>query len=207
MLGMSAQTQGIPLTERLVGLARWLYAALVRYVLKFGVVGLLGYFVDVGIFNALRLGATGHGHFFQGPIGAKIVSVAIATLVTWFGNRYWTFREHRRKNFVLELLEFSVVSVGGLLIGLLCLWISHYLLGLDSLLADNVSGNVIGLVIGTAFRFVLYRFWVYGHHRRDGLTARRHKAQAAAVSIFEDDDSASAHAADATATKLGGTPS
>ncbi len=106
-----------------------------RYVLKFGVVGLLGYVVDVGIFNALSLGAAGHGHFFQSPIGAKIVSVTVATLVTWFGNRYWTFREHRRKNFVLELFEFAAVSVGGLLIGLLCLWISHYMLGLTSLLA------------------------------------------------------------------------
>jgi putative flippase GtrA len=169
---------------------RFLWSLFVRYVLKFGVVGLIGYFVDVGIFNALSLGALGHGHFFQGPIGAKIVSVAVATLVTWFGNRYWTFREHRRKNFVLELFEFSVVSVGGLLIGLLCLWVSHYLLGFTSLLADNVSSNVIGLALGTAFRFVLYRYWVYGHHRKGGLAATRDPADAAELSIFEDESAA-----------------
>jgi putative flippase GtrA len=167
------------------------YEKLVRYALKFGVVGLLGYFVDVGIFNALRLGVAGSGHFFQGPIGAKIVSVAIATLVTWFGNRYWTFREHRRRNFLLELFEFAIVSVGGLLIALLCLWVSHYLLGYQSLLADNVSTNIIGLFLATAFRFLLYRYWVYGHHRSDGLTTREHKAEAAARAIFEDDGSAS----------------
>ena len=181
--------------DRLTRLVTWAYDTLVRYVLKFGVVGLLGYFVDVGIFNALRLGVLGTGHFFQGPIGAKIVSVAIATLVTWFGNRYWTFREHRRKNFVLELFEFSAVSVGGLLIGLLCLWVSHYLLGFQSLLADNISTNVIGLFLATTFRFLLYRFWVYGHHRKDGLTAREHKAEAAALAIFEDDATASETAA------------
>lgn len=176
-------------------LMRALYERLIRYALKFGVVGLVGYGVDVGVFNLLRIGVLGEGHFFQGPIGAKIVSVAIATLVTWFGNRYWTFREHRRSNYLLELFEFTAVAVGGLLIGLLCLWISHYVLGFRSLLADNISTNVIGLFLATAFRFLLYRYWVYGHHRTDGLTARRHQAEAAALAIFEDEKTASEAAA------------
>jgi putative flippase GtrA len=158
--------------ERLVDLGRVLYSTLIGYVLKFGVVGLAGYVIDVSIFNALRLGLFGEGHFFQGPIGAKIVSVAIATLATWFGNRYWTFREHRRANFLLELVEFTVVSVGGLAIGLICLWVSHYLLGFTSLLADNISSNVVGLVLGTTFRFVLYRFWVYGPKRGHTFVVR-----------------------------------
>jgi putative flippase GtrA len=179
---------------RLVDLVKLLWDRLVRYALKFGVVGLAGYFIDVFVFNALRLGVFGNEHFWQSPLGAKIVSVTIATLATWFGNRYWTFREHRRKNFVLELFEFSIVSVGGLGIALLCLWISHYVLGFDTLLADNISTNVIGLFIGTAFRFLLYRFWVYGAHRKDGLSAREHKAEAAALAIFEDETSASAAA-------------
>ncbi len=116
----------------------------------------------------------------------------MATLTTWFGNRYWTFREHRRKNFLLELVEFAAVAVGGLLIGLLCLWTSHYLLGLTSLLADNISGNVVGLFLGTAFRFVLYRYWVYGHHRKDGLAARQNRVIAAESAIFEDEASVNA---------------
>jgi len=183
------------LIANLVKLCRVLYNKLLRYALKFGVVGLIGYFIDVGIFNALRLGVFGDGHFFQGPIGAKIVSAGIATVVTWFGNRYWTFREHRRKNFLLELGEFCAVSVGGILIGLACLWVSHYLLGFTSLLADNISSNLVGLVLGTSFRFLLYRFWVYGHHRADGLTAREHKAEAARMALFEDEQSASEAAA------------
>ncbi len=176
---------------RLVDLARLTWDRLVRYALKFGVVGLVGYVVDVGLFNALRLGAFGDGHVLQGPIGAKVLSVTVAVLVTWFGNRYWTFREHRRENYLLELMEFSAVAAGGLLIGLLCLWVSHYVLGFDNLLADNIAANGVGLVLGTTFRFLLYRFWVYGHHRKDGLSARDHKAEAAALAIFEDDAEAS----------------
>ena len=179
------------MTFRPVVFARLVYEKLLRYALRFGIIGLIGYAVDVGLFNALRLGALGDGHFFQGPIGAKIVSAGVATIATWFGNRYWTFREHRRKNYLLELAEFSTVSVGGILIGLACLWVSHYLLGFTSLIADNISSNLVGLVLGTTFRFLLYRFWVYGHHRADGLTALEHKAEAARMAIFEDEQSAS----------------
>nr|WP_196826671.1 GtrA family protein [Frigoribacterium sp. CG_9.8] len=164
--------KGRAVFTRLDTFARLLYEKLLRYVLKFGIVGLAGYVVDVGLFNLLRVGVFGDDHFFQGPIGAKIISAGVATIATWFGNRYWTFREHRRKNYLLELAEFSTVSVGGILIGLACLWVSHYLLGFTSLLADNISSNVVGLVLGTSFRFLLYRFWVYGHHRADGLTTR-----------------------------------
>jgi putative flippase GtrA len=185
--------------ERLTRFIQWAWNTLLRYALKFGVVGLIGYFTDVLIFNALRLGVVGSDHFWQGPLGAKIISVTISTLITWFGNRYWTFREHRRKNFLLELVEFAVVSVGGLLISLLCLWISHYVLGFTSLLADNISTNVIGLFLGTAFRFLMYRYWVYGHHRKDGLTARTHKAEAAALAIYEDDRTASEEASEGPA--------
>ena len=175
---------------RLVAFARLMWEKLVRYALKFGVVGLAGYVTDVGIFNLLRVGLA-HVPTFDEPIVPKIISVTVATLVTWFGNRFWTFREHRRKNYLLELLEFGAVAVGGLLIGLLCLYVSHYVLGFRDVISDNISGNVIGLFLGTAFRFLLYRFWVYGHHRRDGLSAQEHKAEAAALAIFEDDEEAS----------------
>ena len=81
------------------------------------------------------------------------------------GNRFWTFRAHRGRQLLREGIEFGVVSVGGMLIGLACLFVSHYLLGFDSRLADNISSNVIGLGLGTLFRFTLYRTWVFAPHR------------------------------------------
>ena len=47
--------------------------------------------------------------------------------------------------------------------------ISHYVLGFTSLLADNIAANVVGLVLGTAFRFLMYRYWVFGSARRTRL--------------------------------------
>jgi putative flippase GtrA len=158
--------------------AAFVYNRLLRHALKFGVVGLVGYVVDVGVFNALSLGVFGHGHFFQSPIGAKLVSVTISTIVSWLGNRYWTFRENRRRNLVLELVEFAAIAAVGLGISLGILYVSHYIFGFTSLLADNISGNVIGLFFATAFRFLMYRFWVYGPNRADGAaTLARAEAQ------------------------------
>ncbi|MEP6843705.1 MAG: GtrA family protein, partial [Pseudolysinimonas sp.] len=94
-----------------------------------------------------------------------------AIIVNWIGNRFWTFREHRGPQLVREGIEFGVVSIGGLLIGLFCLFISHYVLGYTSLLADNISSNVIGLALGTAFRFSLYRFWVFSPRRGEAKPA------------------------------------
>ncbi|GAA4175481.1 GtrA family protein [Gryllotalpicola koreensis] len=169
-----------------------LYNRFIRDAMKFLVVGGAGFVIDTAVFNLMRLGASGHGHFFQGPIGAKIVSVAVATIVTWVGNRYWTFREHRRQNYLLEFVEFTIISLAGLGLNLLCLWVSHYVLGFTSLLADNISGTLIGTVLAMVFRFVLYRYWVYGHYRKDGLTAvKDREARAAAAAIYESEADAS----------------
>lgn len=132
---------------------------------KFGIVGLVGFFVDLGIYNWLWL-------MSDNPIWPKVVSVVVATLVTWSGNRYWTWRDRRRHNLLLELVEFAAIAGLGMAISLLCLWVSHYLLGFTSQLADNISANVVGLILGTLFRFVMYRYWVYGTKRTQRLAER-----------------------------------
>jgi len=137
---------------------------LVPYAVKFGTVGLVCYGIDVAIFNLLRSGLLGE-HLFSEPIGAKIVSSILSTVAAWIANRLWTFRERRRRDLGVEFAEFIVVAGVGMGIGVACLAVSHYLLGFQSILADNISGNVIGLVLATAFRFLAYRYWVFGTTR------------------------------------------
>lgn len=134
---------------------------LLSYFVKFGIVGLVGVGIDVGIFNLLRLDLIGHGWWINEAIGAKVISTSIAIIANWLGNRYWTFRTERHKHIVREFFEFVAASLIGLGVTLSCLWISHYVLGLTSVLEDNISGNIVGLVLGTLARFVLYRFWVW----------------------------------------------
>jgi putative flippase GtrA len=132
---------------------------------RFGLVGLIGLAVDLGVFNLLRLTLLSPVNLHEGPVVAKLVSTSLAIVANWLGNRYWTFGDRRRGDWRREAVEFALVSLGGLAISLGCLWVSHYALGFTSVLADNISTNVVGLVLGTAFRFTFYRLWVFGDHR------------------------------------------
>lgn len=133
---------------------------------KFGAVGLVGFAVDVTVFNLLRT-TVFDPHLVQaGPIYAKVVSTILAIFANWIGNRYWTFGNNRQEQTLREGIEFFAVSFVGMGIGLACLWLSHYVLGHTSVVADNISSNVIGLLLGAIFRFVLYRYWVFAPHRR-----------------------------------------
>ncbi len=135
--------------------------ALVAQLTRFGLVGLIGLVIDVGVFNLLRATVLSPEDIHEGPVIAKVISTSLAIIANWMGNRHWTFRGERRTHWVREGLEFALVSVGGMGIALACLWVSHYLLGFTSVIADNIATNVIGLALGTAFRFTLYRLWVF----------------------------------------------
>lgn len=123
---------------------------------KFGVVGAVAFLVDVGTFNLLR-----HGSMADRPLTAKIISTLLATTVAFFGNRAWTFRHRERAGLRREYMLFFVLNAIGLAISLAFLAFSHYLLGLTSPLADNISTNVIGMAFATAFRFWSYRRFVF----------------------------------------------
>jgi putative flippase GtrA len=143
-------------------LVRSLYARvehLVHEVMKFGVVGIVALVFDVGLFNLLMFSA--HSPVYNKPLTAKIISVAVATTIAYFGNRYWTFRHRGRTSFGREYVLFFVLNGVGLAISVACLWFSHYALGLTSPLADNISANVVGIALGTMFRFWSYRRWVF----------------------------------------------
>lgn len=131
-------------------------------VLKFGVVGGVAFLVDVTLFNALRFeGEIWSGPLSHKPITAKIISVSVATAVTYAGNRHWTWRTRARRGIRREFTLFAFLNGVGMLIAVLCLAVSHYLLGFTSALADNISANGVGLLLGTVFRFWSYRRWVF----------------------------------------------
>ncbi|MCS6549678.1 GtrA family protein [Curtobacterium flaccumfaciens pv. flaccumfaciens] len=137
---------------------------LIAQLARFGVVGAVGFVVDTTVFNVLRITVLNPEDVHSGPFWAKVISTVVAIFVNWMGNRYWTFREQRRAVATREGIEFVVVSLGGMVIALACLGVSHYAMGLTSVLADNVA-NIIGLVLGTVFRFWLYKVWVYHPER------------------------------------------
>jgi putative flippase GtrA len=171
----------------LVDRARGAFGVLYREMLKFGVVGAVAFVVDIGLFNLLSTDLWPFGT--NPPLDghekiAKVISATAATLVAWLGNRHWSFRHRRQASAHRELLLFGVMNVGGMLIAVACLTVSHDLLGFTSTLADNISGNIIGIGLGTLFRFWTYRRFVFTEFNdpaAHGLTAAAHAPDPAAV--------------------------
>ncbi|WP_439694111.1 GtrA family protein [Curtobacterium sp. SP.BCo] len=132
---------------------------LARQLVTFGSIGAVCFVIDLGVYNLLRATVMP-----DGPIAAKIVSAVVSTAVAWIGNRFITFRAERqtgRRETLREGLLFAATNLIGLGIAAACLFVSHYVLGFTSTLADNVAGNGVGLVLGTAFRFAAYKALVF----------------------------------------------
>jgi hypothetical protein len=82
-------------------------------------------------------------------------------VVTYLGNRLVTWRGRSRGDRRREIGLFVAFNMVGLALSVATLVISHDLLGLTSRLADNISANVIGLALGTLFRYWSYRRFVF----------------------------------------------
>jgi putative flippase GtrA len=151
--------------------SRWIPQML--QLMKFGVVGGVGVVVNFVVFNGLWLTVFNPSRMPHGPLLATVAATLVAIVVNWLGNRYWAFAGERQKNTAREGIEFFLASLIGMCVPLLCIGVSRYVLGLHSLLADNIATNVVGLLLGTAVRYALYKFWVYSPRRASEREYRR----------------------------------
>ncbi|MFT4211442.1 MAG: GtrA family protein [Microbacterium sp.] len=127
----------------------------------FLIVGGAAFVVDAAVYNLLVFWVTGIGPLFDAPVFAKVIAIVVATMVTYVGNRFWTFSKRRLRPRLLRYLLFIAINLVAVLLQLGCLAFSRYVLGLDSVLADNISGTLLGQAIATMFRFVAYDRWVF----------------------------------------------
>lgn len=144
---------------------------------KFGTVGALSLLVDLTVFNTVLL-------VLDKPLTAKVISTVFSATNAFVLNRAWSFKHRQRTDVRREYGMFFVLNCVGLSISLLCLAVSHYVLGFESRLADNLSANGIGLVLGTAFRFWSYRRFVWA--APDAVEEAAVDGDAAARAVLED---------------------
>ncbi|MER5214063.1 GtrA family protein [Streptomyces sp. NPDC002838] len=134
-----------------------------REVAKFGIVGALAFVVDNGGYNLLVFGlpgAAGGGSMRTAPVQASVIATSAATLFSWVGNRYWTYRHQRREKVTQELTLFLFANIVGVAITAGTVFLARHVIGLESALSDNAA-RVFGWVLATLFRFFAYRRYVF----------------------------------------------
>ncbi len=142
---------------------------------KFLVVGGVGTLVTIAGADLLHLGVGVDG------FTSLAVATLVATVITYLGNRFWTFR-HRESaaSTPRETTMFFVLNAIGLLIQECFIWAARYGLGLKGGLWYNAA-LVVGIGFGTVFRFWSYRRWVWVARDGDGqaaVSAGKHRAPA-----------------------------
>ena len=156
-----------------VALLRALYdrfSRLLHELGKFGVVGAICYVVDVAVFN-LCLVVLNLAWF-----PSLVASTVIAASLAFVGNRNWTWRDRERTALHREYGLYFGFNLVGLVISAGVLLISHDLLGgmwpaLQTPLADNIAGKVVGVGLASMFRFWAYRRFVFPARHSARLTA------------------------------------
>ena len=127
----------------------------------FLVVGGAAFVIDAAVFNLLAFGVSGHGPLYEAPLIAKSIAILLATVFTYVGNRYWTFSSRHIERRFYRYVVFALLNVAAIGIQLGCLAFSRYVLGLEGIIPDNISGTLIGQALATIFRFVTYDRWVF----------------------------------------------
>ncbi|WP_136609452.1 GtrA family protein [Sinomonas albida] len=140
------------ISDRLSGLVSLFW----REVAKFGTVGGLAFVVDSAIFIWLL-----NGPLHSGEVWAKSIATIVASIFSWVANRYWTFRHRKQANVIREAVLFALMNGVGLLIAAGCVAFTKYVLLMTDKVSIFVAGSIVGLILGTVFRFFAYRFWVF----------------------------------------------
>jgi putative flippase GtrA len=130
------------------------FALLIHEAAKFGVIGALAFVVTWGGTNLLHFG------FGMGPLTSNALATVVAATFAFAGNKFWTFRHRRDSGLGREYFLFFVLNGVGLLIQLLCIGFTHYTLHMQGRVPYNAA-LIVGIVLGTLFRYWSYKKWVF----------------------------------------------
>ena len=114
--------------------------------LKFGIVGISGYVVNLAVYAAL-LGI--------GPLKAAIVSFVVAAANNYWWNRHWTFAG-QKGHFALQGARFFVVSLAALLVNQLWLFVF-----LDWLELGKIVSQALAIALVMPLNFIGNKLWSF----------------------------------------------
>lgn len=147
--------------------------------MKFSAVNVVATAVAIALFNLLVHGlvAVGRPGPLNGwPLTAWFIAHCVGMAISFYGSRRYAFRHRRPYGPGGGAVAYVVVNLASFAIPMTCLWVTRNVLGWDSALADNVSGNVVGAFLGMLVRFWAFRTFVFKRPprlRHDGRESGR----------------------------------
>lgn len=122
--------------------------------LRFGVVGIIGFLVDAGILMLLT------GPLDINPYLARVPSFILAATATWLCNRYWTFADRRGHQRLREWSRYMMAMLVGGLVNYSAFALS--VATLDTVAAFPVIGVAIGSIAGMFVNYASSSRLIFG---------------------------------------------
>lgn len=124
-----------------------------REIGAFGVVGISGVAVDLGIFQLC------YAHLGLGAVSSRAVSTSITMVLAYLAHRHWSFadrdtRAHR------SYAVFVAVNLGTLGYSLAAVALARHGVGITSS-GGLQAVNLFTIASGTVIRYLSYRAWVF----------------------------------------------
>ncbi|MFD8425089.1 GtrA family protein [Streptomyces sp. NPDC059466] len=128
-------------------------------VVRFAAVGGSGVAVNFLVFNLLL-----HGLKWA-PMAATVIASCVAMGTNYLGFRFFAYRD-RASRTRRQILLFFVFSGIGVVMESALFYVGYHGLGLNGPLGSNLA-KALSIVLASAFRFLVYRTWVFGQVERD----------------------------------------
>lgn len=120
-------------------------------ILKFGIVGLSGVGVNMGILFVL----TDYIHIPY--LISSILAIEISIISNFFLNDLWTWKDRIKKKYLYRIIQYHIsVGITAIFVNWLILLLLTEIFGVYYLLS-----NLIGIALGTAVNYILNDIWTF----------------------------------------------
>jgi putative flippase GtrA len=137
--------------------------------MRFAMVGVIGAVVDFGTFNLLT------AVFGMTAVVGSVFSFIAAIISNFSWNRFWTYPDSRSKRMHEQLVQFTIVSIVGLMIRTPIIAVlegplRRFFAGFSFLNTRFITPDLLGNNLALAFavsvvmfwNFFINRYWTYG---------------------------------------------
>jgi dolichol-phosphate mannosyltransferase len=129
-----------------------------RQFFRYFLVGFSGLFLDLGTFYIL----TDWVHLR--PVLAVMVNGILMLNYIFFLNKYWTFKSQGVTH--KQMIRFFILAGFNYAVSIGWMFIFNEKIGVHHFIA-----RISNILISVAWNFVLYKYWVYRHEKKDVLDA------------------------------------